>query len=285
MSSAIKLDGKKTASENEITLKANVSELSKKTDGKKPCLATILVGEHKPSATYVQMKQRACARVGIESIARHLPQTTQTKDLIKEIHALNDDPLCHGILLQHPVPPQIDELSCFDAIAVEKDVDGVTSLGLAHLIRGLPAYACATPKGILRLLQAYDIALSGLDAVVVGRSAILGKPMAALLTQADATVTLCHSRTRDLEQHVKRAELLVVGIGIAEFIPSHWIRDGAIVVDAGYNPNGKGDVALDASAIQRCRAYTPVPGGVGPMTINTLLNQTVQSATKKLLGT
>ena len=187
----------------------------------------------------------------------------------------------HGILLQHPVPEQIDERACFDAIALHKDVDGVTCLGFGRMAMGEDAYGCATPKGIMRILEHYKIDIEGKHAVVVGRSAILGKPMAMMLLEANATVTICHSRTKDLPDLIKQADILVGAVGKPEFIKAEWIKDGAVVVDAGYHPGGVGDIEL-APLVDRVSAYTPVPGGVGPMTINTLIFQSVDSGEKAI---
>src|SRR5690606_37662700 len=198
-----------------------------------------------------------------------------------KIRELNANPDVHGILLQHPVPPQIDERLCFDAIALNKDVDGVTCLGFGRMAMGEKAYGCATPKGIMRLLEAYDIPLEGKHAVVVGRSPILGKPMAQMLLNANATMTRCHSRTMNLHAHICRADIIVGAVGKPEFIKADWIKDGAVVVDAGYHPGGVGDIEL-APLVVRVAAYTPVPGGVGPMTINTLIYQSVDSGEKKI---
>ena len=237
------------------------------------------MGDDPASATYVKMKGNACRRVGMESVAIELPASTTTEELLATISDLNNNPDVHGILLQHPVPAQIDERACFDAIALEKDVDGVTCLGFGRMAMGEPAYGCATPQGIMRLLDAYDIPISGKHAVVVGRSPILGKPMAMMLLGKDATVTICHSRTRDLPSLVAQADILVGAVGKPEFIKAEWIKDGAVVVDAGYHPGGVGDIEL-APLVHRVAAYTPVPGGVGPMTINTLIQQTVMSGEK-----
>jgi methylenetetrahydrofolate dehydrogenase (NADP+)/methenyltetrahydrofolate cyclohydrolase len=187
----------------------------------------------------------------------------------------------HGILLQHPVPEQIDERACFDAIALHKDVDGVTCLGFGRMAMGEDAYGCATPKGIMRILEHYKIDIEGKHAVVVGRSAILGKPMAMMLLEANATVTICHSRTKNLPDLIKQADILVGAVGKPEFIKAEWIKDGAVVVDAGYHPGGVGDIEL-APLVDRVSAYTPVPGGVGPMTINTLIFQSVDSGEKAI---
>ena len=275
------LDGKHVAQLTEAALAERVTSIKSRSDGRTPVLATILVGDDPASATYVKMKSNACQRIGMESLAIELPASTSTNDLLRQIEELNLNPDVHGILLQHPVPSQIDERACFDMIALEKDVDGVTCLGFGRMAMGESAYGCATPQGIMRLLDHYEIALSGLHAVVVGRSPILGKPMAMMLLKANATVTICHSRTRDLESHVRQADLVVGAVGRPEFIRADWIKDGAVVVDAGYHPGGVGDIELQP-LLERASAVTPVPGGVGPMTINTLIQQTVQSGEKSL---
>lgn len=269
------LDGKALAKKTEEELSARVSALAAKS-GSTPILATILVGDDPASATYVKMKGNACERIGMQSIRVELPTETTTEQLLAKITELNEDPNVHGILLQHPVPEQIDERLCFDAIDARKDVDGVTCLGFGRMSMGEKAYGCATPAGIMRLLEAYDIELSGKHAVVVGRSPILGKPMAMMLLNANATVTICHSRTQDLQDHISRADIVVGAVGKPEFIRAEWIKDGAVVVDAGYHPGGVGDIEL-APLAERVSAITPVPGGVGPMTINTLIYQTVES--------
>lgn len=278
---ALVLDGKQVAQQSESELSARVAALKEKSAGRTPVLATILVGDDPASATYVKMKGNACRRVGMESLAIELPSTTRTNDLLREIEQLNANPDVHGILLQHPVPAHIDERACFDMIALEKDVDGVTCLGFGRMAMGEPAYGCATPQGIMRLINHYELELQGLHAVVVGRSPILGKPMAMMLLEANATVTICHSRTRDLEHHVRQADLVVGAVGRPEFIRADWIKDGAVVIDAGYHPGGVGDIELGPLA-DRASAITPVPGGVGPMTINTLIQQTVESGEKAL---
>ena len=202
--------------------------------------------------------------------------------MIAEIEQLNDNPDVHGILLQHPVPEQIDERLCFDSIALNKDVDGVTSLGFGRMVMQEFAFGSATPAGIMTILKEYDINISGKHAVVIGRSAILGKPMAMMLLNENATVTICHSRTENLPALVKQADIVVGAVGRPELIKGEWIKDGAVVVDAGYHPGGIGDIELDAIK-DRCYAYTPVPGGVGPMTIATLMTQTVSAAEKHYL--
>jgi len=274
---ALVLDGKKLAQKNEAALTIRVTAIKHKMGGRAPVLATILVGDDPASATYVKMKASACARVGMESLRLVLGEATSTEELLFEIDRLNVDPDVHGILLQHPVPPQVDERACFDRIALDKDVDGVTTWGFGRMAMGERAYGSATAAGIMRLLVHHEIALDGRHAVVVGRSPILGKPMALMLLNSNATTTICHSRTQGLPDLVRQADLVVGAVGKPEFIRSDWLKPGAVVVDAGYHPGGVGDVEL-ANAISSCGAYTPVPGGVGPMTINTLIAQTVEAA-------
>ncbi|MES2918199.1 MAG: bifunctional methylenetetrahydrofolate dehydrogenase/methenyltetrahydrofolate cyclohydrolase FolD [Pseudomonadota bacterium] len=278
---ALVLDGKQLASRIETELAARVATL-KARSGRTPILATLLVGADPASATYVKMKGNACQRVGMDSLKIELPDSTTTAQLLAEIARLNANPDVHGILLQHPVPAQIDERACFDAIALEKDVDGVTCLGFGRMAMGERAYGSATPAGIMTLLKSYDIPLAGKHAVVVGRSPILGKPMALMLLGADCTVTVCHSRTRNLPDFIRQADIVVGAVGRPEFIKGEWIKDGAVVVDAGYHPGGVGDIEL-AAVKDRAAAWTPVPGGVGPMTIATLITQTVEAG-EKLIG-
>lgn len=279
--SAQVLDGKTLAAETEAELLSRVEQLKAKSGGKTPILATILVGDDPASATYVKMKGNACRRVGMDSMAVEMPSSTTTETLLAKIAELNSNPDVHGILLQHPVPPQIDERACFDAIDLGKDVDGVTCLGFGRMAMGEDAYGCATPQGIMRILEHYNVAIEGRHAVVVGRSPILGKPMAMMLLQKNATVTICHSRTKDLPGIVAQADILVGAVGKPEFIKADWVKEGAVVVDAGYHPGGLGDIELSALT-EKASAYTPVPGGVGPMTINTLIQQSVQSGEKSL---
>lgn len=279
MSQPIILDGKALSKIMESDLKIRVEKIKAKT-GIVPALATILVGNDPSSAIYVKMKGNACERVGMTSLKVTLPEETTTQQLMDEIEKLNRNEQVCGILLQHPVPKQIDERKCFDSIALDKDVDGVTCLGFGNMVMGLPAYGSATPAGIMSLLQHYSIPLSGKNAVVVGRSPILGKPVAMMLLNANATVTICHSKTTNLPEIVSKADIIVGAVGIPEFIKAGWIKDNAVVVDAGYHAGGTGDIEL-APLITRVAAYTPVPGGVGPMTIATLMRQTVESAEKK----
>ena len=271
----ILLDGKKVALDTEEKLKKRVETLSKK-KGFVPILATILVGDDPASATYVKMKGNACERIGMKSIKVQLPSSISTEELLNEINILNSNKEVHGILLQHPVPEQINERLCFDAIDAKKDVDGVTSLGFGKMSMGEEAFGSCTPQGIMRLLDHYDIAVEGKHAVVIGRSPILGKPMAMMLLNKNATVTICHSRTKNLKEQVSSADIVVGAVGIPKFIQGDWIKNDAVVIDAGYHPEQCGDIDLD-QVINRSLAYTPVPGGVGPMTINTLILQTVEA--------
>jgi methylenetetrahydrofolate dehydrogenase (NADP+)/methenyltetrahydrofolate cyclohydrolase len=269
------LDGKKVATETEDLLKNRVEAL-KSLKGYTPTLATILVGNDPASATYVKMKGNACERVGMNSLKVELPESTTTEELLNKIFELNNNPEISGILLQHPVPSQINERACFDAIDVNKDVDGVTCLGFGNMAMGEEAYGSCTPQGIIRLLDYYDIETEGKHAVVIGRSPILGKPMAMMLLNKNATVTICHSRTKNLRAHVLNADIVVGAVGIPKFIKADWIKDNAVVIDAGYHPEKCGDIELEGIS-DRCQAFTPVPGGVGPMTINTLILQTVEA--------
>ena len=269
------MDGKSVAKETEEALKERVEKI-KKERGYVPTLATILVGNDPASATYVKMKGNACERVGMKSLKVELPETTTTEELLDKIIDLNSNTEVSGILLQHPVPSQIDERKCFDAIDISKDVDGVTCLGFGNMSMGEKAFGSCTPQGIMRLLEYYELELEGKHAVVVGRSPILGKPMAMMLLNKNATVTVCHSRTKDLKEHIKNADIVVGAVGIPRFIEADWIKDGAIIIDAGYHPEQCGDIDLDGCS-NRSLAYTPVPGGVGPMTINTLILQTIEA--------
>jgi methylenetetrahydrofolate dehydrogenase (NADP+)/methenyltetrahydrofolate cyclohydrolase len=252
--------------------------------GVTPCLATVIAGEDPASVTYVRMKQNRSRKAGIASRHVGLPATATTQDLVGAISELSADPAVHGILLQHPVPPQIDERAAFEAIAPHKDVDGVTMHSFAAMAFGDPGFASATPGGIMRLLDACEVSPSGRHAVVIGRSPILGKPAGMLLLARDATVTYCHSRTRDLPVIAATADILVAAVGRPEFVRGDWIKPGAVVIDAGYNPGNVGDVAF-AEAREVAALITPVPGGVGPMTIAVLLDQTMDAAAAQVTGT
>ncbi|GAA5018490.1 bifunctional 5,10-methylenetetrahydrofolate dehydrogenase/5,10-methenyltetrahydrofolate cyclohydrolase [Streptomyces siamensis] len=248
--------------------------------GAAPCLATVLVGEDPASVTYVRMKQNRCRKAGIESRHVALPAATTTAELVGTLRALSEDPTVHGILLQHPVGPHIDERAAFEAIDPRKDVDGVTLSSYSAMSFGLPGFVSCTPGGIMRLLDEYDVDPAGRRAVVVGRSAILGKPVGMLLLGRDATVTYCHSRTKDLSSLVREADIVVAAVGRPRLIRGEDVKPGAVVIDAGYNPGNVGDVDFD-TAVTRAGLITPVPGGVGPMTIAVLLEQTVAAAERR----
>jgi methylenetetrahydrofolate dehydrogenase (NADP+)/methenyltetrahydrofolate cyclohydrolase len=279
--SALILDGRSVTKKSEEDLRSRVARLKELSNGAVPILATILVGNDPSSATYVKMKANACTRVGMESLKVEMSEETTTDELLAEIAKLNANPNIHGILLQHPVPPQINERQCFDSIDLSKDVDGVTCWGFGRMSMNETSYGSATPKGIIRILEAYDIQLEGKHAVVVGRSPILGKPMAMMLLNKNCTVTICHSKTTELDKIIKNADIIVGAVGKPEFIKAEWIKDDAVVIDAGYHEGGVGDIELQP-LVDRVKAYTPVPGGVGPMTINTLIYQTVEACELKL---
>ncbi len=274
------MDGKRVAQETLDAAKERVAAVVEKT-GVVPCLATVLVGDNPASVTYTQMKRRRCEAIGMRSLKIEMPAQTTTAQLVAEITRLGDDASVHGILLQHPSPPQIDERAAFEAIPVGKDVDGVTFGSFAHMWFGEEGFESCTPGGIVRLLDAYDVPIEGRHAVVIGRSAILGKPMAGLLLQRNATVTICHSRTKDLADQVRRADIVVAAVGRANFVQGDWIKPGAVVMDAGYNQGNVGDVDFEPAA-EVASLLTPVPGGVGPMTIATLIDQTVTAAARQL---
>jgi len=266
------LDGKKPAKEIEERLKLKVTKFKEKT-GIVPTLAIILIGENPASEMYIKIKLNVCDRVRVKTILIRLPGTSTTEGVIKKIEDCNNNIGINGILLQHPFPKQIDEEGCFRAINLRKDVDGLNPSS---------DFKCATPLGIITLLKHYNIEIEGKEVVVVGRSRILGKPMAMMLLEENATVTICHSKTKDLPKIIKRADILVAAIGKPKFIQGEWIKKGAVVIDAGYNPGNIGDVDLE-KAIKKCSAYTPVPGGVGPMTIISLIGQVVD-ATEKIIN-
>lgn len=245
--------------------------------GRRPCLATVLVGDDPASHTYVRMKRNRCNQVGIESRYVALPSDTSTESLVQTILDLSADPAVDGILLQHPVPSHIDERAAFEAIVPSKDVDGVTMHSFAAMAFNEPGFHSCTPGGIMRLLDAYQLPIAGRHAVVVGRSPILGKPVGVMLLARDATVTYCHSKTTDLKDQVQRADIVVAAVGRPELIKGSWIKPGAAVLDAGYNPGNVGDVEYDPAA-RVAGHITPVPGGVGPMTIAILLEQTLVAA-------
>ncbi|MZQ82231.1 bifunctional 5,10-methylene-tetrahydrofolate dehydrogenase/5,10-methylene-tetrahydrofolate cyclohydrolase [Paenibacillus sp. 5J-6] len=271
------LDGNRVADAIKESLLSRVANMAEK--GIVPCLATVLVGDDPASATYVRMKGNACKRLGIQSIRVVLPEHTTTEELIAAINKLNDDESVHGILLQHPVPKQIDERAAFEAISIDKDVDGVTTLGFAQNAFGFAEFPSCTPAAIIAILDYYQIPVEGKHAVVIGRSPILGKPVSLMLLNKNATVTTCHSKTANLADIVRLGDIVVAAVGKPQFVQGDWLKSGAIVLDAGYNPGNIGDVDYEACE-KVASAITPVPAGVGPVTIATLLKHTVDAAEK-----
>ena len=279
MNNCLILDGKEVAQISSESLIARVKKLNNY--GRPPKLVAILVGDDPASATYVTMKERACHSLGIETEIKRLTKNTSTTELQQIIKDLNDDQTVDGILLQHPVPKQIDEIKCFNTICIEKDVDGVTTEGFGNMAMGLNAFGSCTPLGIMRILDHYKINLEGMNALVIGRSQILGKPMAAMLLNANATVTIAHSKTKNLKNSLKEFDLVVVAVGVPKFVSANDLKKGSVLVDAGYHPAQKcGDVDM-TNISNIVSAYTPVPGGVGPMTINTLMMNTIEAMEKK----
>ncbi len=261
-------------------LRAKIAALRAR-GGAAPTLATIMVGDDPASHAYLVAKDKRCSEIGIECRRVTLAKDTTTQRLVEAVTALVEDASVHAILVQHPVPEPIDKRAAFEAIPLAKDVDGVSSASLGRVILGMPAFPSCTPAGIMRLLREYQVSLDGADAVVVGRSPILGRPMASMLINAHATVTLCHSRTRDLPAIIGRADVLIVAMGKPRFVQGGWLERGAVVIDAGYNAGNIGDVDFD-SAVGQAALITPVPGGVGPMTIATVLEHTVQACAAQL---
>jgi len=248
--------------------------------GRPPCLTAILVGEDPASMTYVRMKRARCRDAGLDSRLVQLQATSTTAEVVRIVRALSEDPNVDGILLQHPVPRHVDEREAFEAIAPAKDVDGVTARSFAAMALGLPGFSPCTPAGIMRLLDEYGVQPEGMHAVVIGRSPILGKPVGMLLLARDATVTYCHSHTRDLPSIVRNADIVVAAVGHPNLVAGSWLKPASVVIDAGYYPGGVGDVNTE-EALATVGLIAPVPGGVGPMTIAMLLSQTVDAAERR----
>jgi methylenetetrahydrofolate dehydrogenase (NADP+) / methenyltetrahydrofolate cyclohydrolase len=276
------LDGALLAKEIEADIALRVARL-KERYAIIPTLAAIMVGDDPSSKIYVNMKERACLRCGINPEKIILDPRSATEEVLETIRRLNERPQVFGILLQHPVPRSVDEALCFEAISPEKDVDGVTAINFGRMALGKKALQGATPSAIMRLLAHYRIPVAGKNAVVVGRSAILGKPVSMLLLNADATVTICHSKTEDLESIARSADILVAAVGRPGFVRADWIREGCVLVDAGYHKGCVGDI--ERAAYSKASAYTPIPGGVGPMTIAMLMEQTVDAAERSVGAT
>ena len=283
--SAQLLDGKLMSDELRVRIAERVAALKEK--GVQPGLAVILVGEDPASQIYVRNKEKGCEQVGMHSVAIRLPENTTQVELEGHIRALNADASIHGILVQLPLPKHLDEAAALAVIVPEKDVDGFHVQNAGKLMSGLNGVVACTPKGAMEMIRRTGVNLSGKEAVVVGRSNIVGKPMAMLLLQANCTVTMCHSRTADLAAHTRRADVLVAAVGKAKFITADMVKPGAIVIDVGINRNAEGKVVgdVDFEAVKEVASWiTPVPGGVGRMTITMLLENTVEAAERKLHG-
>ncbi len=276
---AVLLDGRTIAKRVRSEVKLGVQALQEHTVH--PTLAVIIVGNDPASHVYVRHKQRDCERTGIRSLRVDLPADSSTEDILRQVQRFNEDDSVHGILVQMPLPSQCDGDMVLSAVDPAKDVDGFHPVNAGYLASGNPRFVPCTPNGVMRLLREYDIATTGKDAVVIGRSQIVGRPMAALLTHANATVTLCHSRTRDLEAHVRRADIVIAAVGRAEMVDASWLKPGAVVIDVGINRTADGSLIGDVnfrSASSVASHITPVPGGVGPMTRAGLLLNTLAAA-------
>lgn len=277
------LDGKAISLKVKESVKVRAYELKK--FGVEPTLAVVLVGEDKASQTYVRAKEKACNEYGIKSVAHRLSENTTQNELLALINVLNLDDSIHGILVQLPLPKHIDTNVVLAAIDPRKDVDGFHAVNVGKLVSGLDGFVPCTPLGVMEILKEYGIEVAGLNAVVIGRSNIVGKPMANLLLNASATVTVTHSKTKNLKEICKNADLIVAAIGKPFFLKADMVKDGAVVVDVGINrlDDGRlvGDVDFDEVA-PKCSYITPVPGGVGPMTIAMLLNNTILAAQAKI---
>ena len=273
------IDGKALAAQVRDSVKPAVERLSAR--GVRPGLAVIIAGDDPASHTYVRNKIRACADTGVRSQLHELPGTTAESALLDQVRALNADPLVHGILVQMPLPRHIRSASILDAVSPAKDVDGFHPANLGALVAGLPAVAPCTPAGVMRMLASEGVALEGRNAVVLGRSTIVGKPMALLLLQRDATVTICHSRTVRLAEVTRQADILVAAVGRAKFVTAAMVKAGACVIDVGVNRLADGKLVgdVDYAAVREVAGMiTPVPGGVGPMTVAMLIHNAVNAA-------
>ena len=274
------LDGKKLSKKIELEITNEVKKL-KETCGCTPGLAVVLVGQDPASAAYVNMKKKACDRVGFYSITHDMPENISQEAIEKTIEMMNENPNVDGILIQLPLPPQIDTTKILELVTPEKDVDGFHPYNVGRLSTGLDGFVPCTPLGVMKLLAEYDIDVKGKNCVVVGASNIVGKPMSALLLNADATVEVCHIFTDDLKKHTLTADIILVGVGVINLIKEDMVKDNAIIIDIGINraENGKlvGDVDF-VNVSEKCSYITPVPGGVGPMTIAMLLQNTLKAA-------
>jgi methylenetetrahydrofolate dehydrogenase (NADP+)/methenyltetrahydrofolate cyclohydrolase len=280
---AERIDGKAVADQVRSEVRSEVAEFRRRF-GFAPGLATVLVGDDPASATYVRNKRKACAECGIESLHHELGASTSQGELLALVKRLNERRDAHGILVQLPLPAGLDSQAILEALDPAKDVDGLHPLNQARLMAGTEGLRPCTPLGVMRLLDSKNVELKGARAVVVGRSLLVGKPLALLLLERHATVTLCHSRTRSLAEEIGRADVVIAAIGKARLIEGAWIRPGATVIDVGINRGADGKLVGDVDfegASQRARYITPVPGGVGPMTIAMLLKNTLTAATRQ----
>lgn len=277
------IDGKEVSTSVRNEIKAEVEKLNEQ--GKKTGLAVVIVGNNPASRVYVNNKKKGCAEVGIESFEYALPEETTTEELLDLVEKLNNDNAVDGILCQLPLPKQIDEKKVLNAIAPHKDVDAFHPVNTGHIMIGDHSFLPCTPAGIMEMLKYYNISVEGKECVVIGRSNIVGKPMAMLLLGQNGTVTICHSRTKDLAEVTRRADILVAAVGIAYFVTPDMVKDGAVVIDVGMNRNSEGKLCGDVdfeNVKDKCSFITPVPGGVGPMTITMLLKNTLTASKEHL---
>lgn len=278
------IDGKALANKVQETVSAEVTKL-KQEKNIVPGLAVVIVGDDPASHAYVKMKAKACERVGFYSIVHKMPDTISQEEIIQIINMMNNNPHIHGILVQLPLPKHIDTDRILEVIDPKKDVDGFHAYNVGRMVTGLDSFVACTPLGVMKMFEAYNIDLQGKDVCVVGASNIVGKPMASLLLNANATVTITHIYTKDLRSHTSRADIVVVGVGVPGLIKEDMVKEGAIVIDIGINRIADGSLVGDVdfeSVSKKCSYITPVPGGVGPMTIAMLLENTLKSAKQGL---
>lgn len=282
---AIRIEGKLLAAQVKERVAAGVAELKEK--GIEPCLAVIMVGENPASQVYVKGKVKDCAECGIKSLEIHLPAETTQEELLQKLAELADDAGVHGLLVQLPLPAHIDEKTVIEAIPPQKDVDGFTAVNVGRMMIGEECFLPCTPAGCMEMIRSTGVSISGKNAVVIGRSNIVGKPAAMLLLRENATVTICHSRTENLKQVCANADILVAAVGRAGFVTGDMVKPGAVVIDVGINRNGQGKLCGDVdyeAAAEKAGYITPVPGGVGLMTRAMLMQNTLQAAQKQALA-
>ncbi len=274
------IDGKSLSKKVQSAVKAEVEKL-KREKNIVPGLAVIIVGDDPASHAYVSMKEKACKAVGFYSITHKMPESITEDEIVEIITMMNNNPHIHGILVQLPLPPHIDTNKILEVIDPRKDVDGFHAYNVGRMVTNLDSFVACTPLGVMKMFDEYNIELEGRDVVVVGASNIVGKPMASLLLNRNATVTITHIYTKDLASHTKRADILIVGVGVANLIKEDMVKDGAVVIDIGINRLDNGSLVGDVdfkNVAPKCSYITPVPGGVGPMTIAMLLSNTLKAA-------